>query len=67
MQPWEIETPSGMNGGKSFKSSQRSKFRRVWSWSTLMDKIINLNCMPTKLLSQISSTNPEFCVCGNWN
>jgi hypothetical protein len=46
-KPWEIKTPSGRNGGKPFKSSQRNIFRAMWSWLALMKKIIYSNYKPT--------------------
>jgi hypothetical protein len=30
-QTWEIEIPSGRNGGKLFRSSRRSIFKTIWS------------------------------------
>lgn len=59
--------PSGKNGGKQSKSSQRTKSRKTWGWLKLMNKFINWNYKPTELFSQISSINNFFSIYGDWN
>ncbi len=56
---WEIEIPSGRSGGKLFRSSQKSKFMTVWSWLTLMNRVINLSYELTILFFVISNMNPQ--------
>jgi len=43
-----------------FKSSHKNRLWRIWSWRILMNKIINLSCMPIEQFFHISSTNPSF-------
>jgi len=43
-----------------FKSSHKNILWRIWSWHILMNKIVDLSCMPTERFSQISNTNPSF-------
>ncbi len=59
-KPWEIKTPSGRNGGKLFKSSQKNIFRTICNWLALMNKGINLNCNHMKLLSFIQVQTSSF-------